>query len=218
MIPHDSVMHFGILNSLRAWNFFLLDDSIDTSCNVGGFGIDGGLSTLLGSSLANKDRLHFGIFGDLAFFYDMNSLGNRHVGNNLRIMLVNNAKGSEFKLYSHPASKLGSEADEYIAAARHYGNKSPQLVKHYSEDLKFQYLSASCKEEFLEVYPKFLVKHSDRPILFEVFTNSEDENKALFSINNILVSKEAQIKDKIKALVGESNIHAISKVVGLIKG
>lgn len=217
MIPHDSVMHFGILNSLRAWNFFLLDDSIDTSCNVGGFGIDGGLSTLLGSSLATKDRLHFGIFGDLAFFYDMNSLGNRHVGNNLRIMLVNNAKGSEFKLYSHPASKLGSEADEYIAAARHYGNKSPQLVKHYSEDLGFQYLSASCKVEFLEVYPKFLVKHSDRPILFEVFTNSEDENKALFSINNILVSKEAQIKDKIKALVGESNIHAISKVVGLIK-
>ena len=73
MIPHDAVMHFGILNSLRAWNFFLLDDSIDTSCNVGGFGIDGGLSTLLGSSLATKDRLHFGIFGDLAFFYDMNS-------------------------------------------------------------------------------------------------------------------------------------------------
>lgn len=217
MIPHHSVMHFGILNSLRAWNFFQLDETIDTSCNVGGFGIDGGLSTLLGASLANPNTLHFGVFGDLAFFYDMNSLGNRHVGNNLRIMLVNNAKGSEFKLYSHPASKLGSEADEYIAAARHYGNKSLRLVRHYSEDLGFFYMSASCKDEFLEEYPKFLVKHSDRPILFEVFTNSEDEDKALFAINNILVSKEAQIKDKIKALVGEGNIHAISKVVGLIK-
>lgn len=216
-MPQSSFMHFGILNSLRAWNFFDVDESIETSCNVGGFGIDGGLSTLLGASLANPDRLHFGIFGDLAFFYDMNSLGNRHLGNNLRIMLVNNAKGSEFKLYSHPASKLGTEADEYIAAAHHYGNKSPLLVKHYSEDLGFMYISANSKEEFLDNYPKFIVGHSDKPILFEIFTNSEDESKALFAMNNIVVPTEFQLKDKIRKVLGEKNLWTFRNIMGSLK-
>ena len=216
-IPHNSFMHFGILNSLRAWNFFDIDESIETSCNVGGFGIDGGLSTLLGASLAHPDRLHFGVFGDLAFFYDMNSLGNRHLGNNLRILLINNAKGSEFKLYSHPASQLGVEADEYIAAAHHYGNKSPLLVKHYSEDLGFMYISASSKEKFLDNYPKFLVENSNKPILFEVFTNSEDESKALFAMNNIIVPKDEKLKDKIKKVLGEKNIRTIHNIIGSVK-
>ena len=48
-----------------------------------GFGIDGNMSALLGASLAKSDKLYFGVIGDLAFFYDMNCLGNRHVGSNL---------------------------------------------------------------------------------------------------------------------------------------
>ena len=216
-IPAYSVMHFGILNSLRAWNFFLTDNSIETSSNVGGFGIDGGLSTLLGASLANPNQVHFGIFGDLAFFYDMNCLGNRHLGNNLRIILVNNALGSEFKLYSHPASKFGKEANKYIAAAHHYGNQSPFLIRHYSEDLGFKYLSANSKEELIEKYPQFIVEQSDKSIVFEVFTNAEDENKALSIMNNLIISKEEQIKDKIKGVIGKNRINAISNILGSIR-
>src|SRR5690606_32428998 len=47
-IPVNSTIHFGILNSLRAWNFFELPKSVSSASNVGGFGIDGGLSTLIG--------------------------------------------------------------------------------------------------------------------------------------------------------------------------
>jgi hypothetical protein len=79
-------------------NFFKFDESIDVICNVGGFGIDGPVSTLLGQSVSNRDRLYFGQIGDLAFFYDMNALGNRHVGGNLRILLVNNNLGVEFRI------------------------------------------------------------------------------------------------------------------------
>ena len=68
-MPKDCVVHFGMLNSLRSWNFFQLDESIDCYANVGGFGIDGGVSSLVGSSLAHPEKIHFGIFGDLAFFY-----------------------------------------------------------------------------------------------------------------------------------------------------
>src|SRR5690606_26981043 len=58
-IPSGATLHFGILNSLRAWNFFELDSTITTASNVGGFGIDGGLSTLIGASLYNRDKLYF---------------------------------------------------------------------------------------------------------------------------------------------------------------
>ena len=96
-VPQNSVMHFGILNSLRCWNCFELDRTVRGYSNTGGFGIDGGVSSLIGASLSNKNTIYYGIFGDLAFFYDMNSLGNRHIGSNIRILVANNGLGGEFK-------------------------------------------------------------------------------------------------------------------------
>lgn len=217
-VSENSVIHFGILNSLRAWNFFEVPNSVSTSSNVGGFGIDGGLSTLLGASLADPNKLHLGIIGDLAFFYDMNSLGNRHIGRNLRILLVNNAKGSEFKLYSHPASRLGQEGDPFIAAAGHYGQQSPHLVRHYAEALGFEYLTAGTKEEFLQQYEHFLSPELfGSPVLFEVFTKTEDESEALKTVNSLKKSTENQRKDKIKRLIGEENAHTIKRAINKLK-
>lgn len=62
--------------------FFPIDQTIECYSNVGAFGIDGGLSTLIGQSIVT-DKLCFMIIGDLAFFYDMNSLSIR----NIKIML-----------------------------------------------------------------------------------------------------------------------------------
>lgn len=114
-LPSDAVIHFGILNSLRSWNFFELPEGVYSNSNVGGFGIDGGMSALIGASLANPQKIYFGVFGDLAFFYDLNSLGNRHVNSNIRILLINNGKGAEFRNYSHPAAAFGEKADQFIA-------------------------------------------------------------------------------------------------------
>lgn len=216
-LPENSVIHFGILNSLRSWNFFEIPRSVRAYCNVGGFGIDGDMSTLLGASLVNKEILYFGIFGDLAFFYDMNSLGNRHVGGNIRILLVNNGKGTEFRHYTHPGSKFGERADAYIAAGGHYGNKSPLLVKHYSEDLGFKYFSASTKEDFMKYIDEFMNPGSyNQPMLFEVFTNHEDENDALKAISTIVADKPDFLKSLkhtasqiIKNTIGEEVYNAI---------
>ncbi len=217
-LPKNSILHFGILHSLRSWNYVETDNTITAYSNVGGFGIDGGVSTLIGSSMASPDKLHFGFFGDLAFFYDMNVLGNRYVGSNVRILLINNAIGTEFKLYSHPASKLGNEADEFIAAARHYGNKSPNLVKHYAEDLGFQYITASNKDEFEEVSKVFLQPNiTEKPILLEVFTDFAVENEALQLINRIVKSKENQRKDTIKKIIGADNAHALKSLVNKLR-
>ena len=175
-LPAGCVIHFGIYNSLRTWNMFRLDPSIQASCNVGGFGIDGACSTLIGASLADTDKLHFLCVGDLAFFYDLNAIGNRHVGNHVRIILINNGRGVEFRKKDHPGYRFGMDADLYIAAAGHYGCQSKDLVKHYATDLGFEYLAASTKEEFDEVAERFLVPSlTEKPMLLEVFPDFEDD-------------------------------------------
>ena len=217
-LPKDCEIHFGIYHSLRSWNFFKLPIGIQAKCNVGGFGIDGGVSTMIGASLSNPNKLFIGVFGDLAFFYDMNVVGNRHVGNNVRILLINNGKGNEFRNYGHPCYFLGDEADKYIAAAGHYGNMSNLLVKNYAENLGYEYITASNKEEFNNVVEKFLSpENNDKPMLFEVFTETEDESDALETILNMVVDNKTIVKDKlkkaVKEIVGQRGIETIKKVI-----
>lgn len=217
-IPQNSVLHLGILNSLRAWNLFDLPKSVNVFSNVGGFGIDGCLSSMIGTSLVNKDRLYFGVFGDLATFYDLNVLANRHLGSNLRIMLINNGLGQEFKNYNHPGARFKEKTDDFIAAKGHNGKQSHLLMKHFTEDLGFEYLSASNKEEFSIAYPKFLNNRiGDKPLFFEVFTNSEEENEALYLIKHIEQPTDKEkitntIKQTLKNTVGDKLINKIKKL------
>lgn len=213
-LPKKSVLHLGILNTLRSWNFFNINGNINSYCNVGGFGIDGNLSSLIGASLYDRAKLYFGIFGDLSFFYDMNSLGNRHIGNNLRVLVINNGLGTEFKNYSHTGAIFGNETDKYIAAGGHYGSKSKELIKNYAENLGFQYLSASNKVEFLSLYKTFITEtFVDKPILFEVFTNSIDESNALEYIRSIEKDNKVILKAKAKEILGNKLTSIVRKVI-----
>jgi hypothetical protein len=165
---------------------FHLPYGVQSTSNVGCCGIDGCTSALIGSSRASPNRLCYLVTGDLAFFYDMNVLGNRHIDNNVRLMVVNNGVGVEFKFYHHQSDFL--DVDKYIGAAGHFGNKSPLLVKHYAEDLGFEYLTASNKDEFLANLDRFTESNlTDKPMIFEVFTNHEDESEALRLMCNIVV-------------------------------
>ena len=209
-LPEKSVINFSIFNSLRSWNFFQMPISIESCCNVGGFGIDGAISTIIGSSLGRAKTLHFLVVGDLAFFYDLNSLGNRHINNNLRILLVNNGRGIEFRKLDHPGSKFGEDADLFFAAAGHYGNKSQNLVRHYSEDLGFIYMQASNKKEFEKCLETFVAPQLlEKSVIFEVFTKTEDEIQALYSIRNIKRDAKILLKTKVK--------NAVNEIVNIVK-
>lgn len=221
-VPVNSAIHATINNSFRSWNILNLPTGVEGSTNVGGFGIDGGLSTMIGASLVHKDKLYFCITGDLAFFYDMNSLGNRHVGNNVRVMLINNGRGQEFRNYQHPGSLFGEDADKFVAAGGHFGQQSRELVKHYAEDLGFKYMQANSKEEFLKVYKEFFDdKITDQPMFLEVFTTTEDENDALHAIRNIIpkdINLKSAVKDGVKKLIGYKTSKAISAFKDTLKG
>lgn len=215
-LPEGCAFHLGILNSLRAWEMFDVPTSVQGNgfVNTGGFGIDGCMSSMIGGAIARPDQLHFLVIGDLAFFYDLNSLGNRHVGNNLRILLINNGKGTEFRNYNHPAAQFGEDADKYMAAAGHYGNKSLQLVRHYAEDLGYEYMQASGKEEYMSHLERFLTPElTEKPILFEVFTNNEDESDALKLMNTLISEPSAKIKQAVKAIMPRTIQSALKKII-----
>ncbi len=200
-LPKNSVLYLGILNSLRSWNYFDTPASVEEHSNVGGFGIDGIMSSMIGASFVDK-RLHYAVVGDLSFFYDMNSLGNRQIGNNVRILIVDNGKGMEFRLINHNGAMFGDETDKYIAAGGHFGHKSPSVVRDLAKNWGYEYLTASSKEEFNKVAPHFLdPKIEDKPIVFEVFTDTESETGALKQMEEIIQDENMLMKRKIKGTV-----------------
>lgn len=217
-LPKGSLLHIGVSNTRRSWNMFHLPEGVESACNVGCCGIDGCVSSLIGASLVNPNRLCFGIVGDLTFFYDLNSLGNHHIGKNLRLMLINNGIGAEFRLGSHRCNDFGDDANKYMAAQGHFGNKSHELVKHYAEDLGFRYLSANNKEEFLEALKEFTSpKLSDKSMILEVFTRHEDESEALARMSNIevdaVVKAKASLKNAVKSMLSDEAKAMIKKVI-----
>lgn len=212
-IPENSILHLGILNTLRSWNFFETPETVNCFCNTGGFGIDGIVSTFIGSSLADPMKLHFCVIGDLAFFYDLNAIANHNVLNNLRILLINNGCGTEFKNYSHFAAQFGDDANQFIAAMGHYGQKSTELVKNYATNLGFEYLTASDKKTYLKNLDRFICPELlEKPILFEVFTDYHNESEALHIINHIVEDKTSTgevVKNMAKGILGDKCVETI---------
>lgn len=215
-LPNNCELYLGILNSLRCWNYFETDKSIVGFSNTGGYGIDGGVSSAVGAAIVNPYKLCFCVTGDLAFFYDMNSLGNRHIGNNIRILIVNNGIGEEFKHNMTVITKAGfrEEANSYMAAEGHFGNKSRNLVKHFAEDLGFEYLAANSKEEFLKNIEYFVnPSRHDRPIVFEAFTEYQDETDALELLQTMVKTASGTTKQLAKKILGEKGVQFIKKVI-----
>ena len=211
--PEGVSVYFAILNSLRCWNYFKAPYGIVGYSNTGGFGIDGGLSTLIGSSFANREKLYFCIMGDLGFFYDMNSLGIRHLGNNVRILLINNGRGTEFTNFNHLGATFGENAKTFFAAAGHFGNQSRNLVKHFATDLGLEYLSAENKKEYLEKMDYFVSSDTyKKSVLLEVFTNGEDESEAIRIMRSLEVDSKQIAKQAIKSFLGEKMIDNIRKI------
>lgn len=220
-LPKESVLHLGILSPLRSWNYFDIDKSIEVECNEGGFGIDGNMSTLVGASKINPDKIHFAVVGDLSFFYDVNVLGNRHVDRNVRILLINNSLGAEFILFKQINCIYVQDVRKYISAEGHNGKQSPLLVHDIATDLGYEYMCAWDKEQFNKVYERFITPElTDKPMIFEVFTQPDDENEALKRMWNIVkapTSLKHEAKQAVKNVIGKDNINKVKEIVKILK-
>lgn len=82
IMPSDACVHFG---SRFFCNCDYLKDVRFRSDHVT---MDGNLSMLIGSAVVVPEQLHIGVFTSEEIAYDLNMLGNRHVGNNLIVMCI----------------------------------------------------------------------------------------------------------------------------------
>ncbi len=154
-MPDNSLFHIGVgatTNLVHQVNT-VPDKPLDVYINMGTNGIDGSASSFMGQvAVDESSRLKFMQIGDVSFFYDMNSLWNKDLKGNIRIMMVNNS---------------GS------GLLRHYGSKGTYaphsaIAKGWVTDLGFTYITCGDKNSFDEAMKRF-VSDEDAPMFFEVF-------------------------------------------------
>ena len=179
----------SINNAIRITNFFHLKKNVKVYANIGTYGIDGCLSSLIGQAAAT-DAICYMIIGDLAFFYDMNALRIKHIGTNIRILLINNEGGSEFY---YNGSWL-DEASDLHTTARHH-TKAEGWVKENN----FIYLSAHDKESFDIAMTTFMSTDTDKSVFLEVFTEMKTDSDVIHNFYAIGRPKpESDMKRRIK--------------------
>ena len=139
-------------------------------CNRGVNGIEGSLSTAAGFSLATHD-MTVCVIGDLSFFYDQNALRNSNLRGNLRIILLNNRGGGIFRQL--PGLSDSPAADDLVMASH---ENTAQGICTQND---IGYMSAKNMDEMQIGIVTLLTRESERPMLLEVFTDSNDDVKAL---------------------------------------
>ena len=160
------VLHLANSSSVRYAELFRKTRRLLTLCNRGTSGIEGSLSTALGFARKRAEERHFIVIGDLSFFYDLNALGLPEVGSNVRVLLLNNQRGSIFQ--SLPTLEMDRLSQRYITAEH-------QLqAQGWAESCGWEYLSVHEASELEETITYF-VGPAERPRLLEAFVSSEDE-------------------------------------------
>lgn len=210
-IPSGSILHMAINNAIRISNFFKLASNVRSYANIGTHGIDGCMSSLLGQAQVS-DGLAFLIVGDLSFFYDMNSLRIRHVGNNVRILLLNNHGGEEF----YYNGIWQDETSDIHTSARHANIAGP-----WAESCGFKYLHADDKASFDAMLPEFMAVDSNQPILFEIFSEMSTDSKAIYDFYDASRPHDAvsdatrAAKNFVKKTVGKETAVKIADKLGV---
>ncbi|MFC2114480.1 2-succinyl-5-enolpyruvyl-6-hydroxy-3-cyclohexene-1-carboxylic-acid synthase [Bacteroidota bacterium] len=162
-LPKNSIIQLGNSSPVRLANELSLQSnkhakSIAVFSNRGTSGIDGSLSSCVGSSLIS-DQLHFILIGDQSLMYDRNALWNSYIGSNLKIILLNNKGGGIFRRMEGPASQ--KELEEYFV------NYVETDFKNMSTQHGLAYFECDEIEKFDLVYKAF-VKESASSALLEI--------------------------------------------------
>ena len=152
-IPKNSILHLGVGQSFIECRRFKIDSTVSVYCNMGTNGIDGCTSTFMGQCSVVEDKLCFLLVGDLSFFYDMNSIWNKPLKKNIRILMVNN-------------NGTGLLRGHNLQAVSSVHNTA---AEGWVRSTGFEYIAAHTKEEFDAKLKYFLSNKPDKALFFEVF-------------------------------------------------
>ncbi len=151
-------------------------------CNRGVNGIEGTLSTAAGLSIylseyhspdAKSQQKVFCVLGDLSFFYDQNALWNQNLNGSLRILVLNNGGGAIFGKFE---GLKKSKAREQLVMAEHRTS-----AYHICEAQDVDYRNADDMPSMKNGIDWLIHTESPRPMLLEVFTDIDADNRAMKS-------------------------------------
>ncbi len=178
-IPENSNLHMGNSSVVRYCQLFDPIGSFNYFSNRGTSGIDGSTSTSAGVAFAGPSKCNVIITGDISFFYDSNALWNDYLGNNLKIVLINNSGGGIFKIIEGPSNT--SQLSKYFEAKHNY--KARDLCKGFG----VEYFEASTNEQIENSMEEFYADSiNGRPKLIEIFTPSDINDKVLKQFFNFI--------------------------------
>jgi 2-succinyl-5-enolpyruvyl-6-hydroxy-3-cyclohexene-1-carboxylate synthase len=159
-LPENSIFHIANSMVVRYSNLIGLEKgkNIEVFANRGTSGIDGSLSSALGSALKTQKTVTC-LIGDMSFFYDRNAFWNTYLPDNLRVILINNHGGNIFRIIDGP-------------------NKQPEVSKYFEtkQNSSAEYFCVENDVEYQKVFDEtslenalnLLHQKTSRPVVIEV--------------------------------------------------
>lgn len=203
-IPPNSILHLGNSTTIRVAQFFEWDSSVKIYCNRGKHGIDGSMSSFIGQASVT-DKTAFLLIGDLSFFYDMNALWNRYQGKNIRIMLFNNGGASLFH--------YNQGLPNYPLLNNNVAAEHTTTAEGWCRSQGYDYLCSKNKEEFDANLPLFTSTDSEKPIIFEVFTDKALDGDLLHVLQEANAEEVAQNRQYINAFKNKVKATRLGRAV-----
>ncbi|AHW60440.1 2-succinyl-5-enolpyruvyl-6-hydroxy-3-cyclohexene-1-carboxylate synthase [Draconibacterium orientale] len=168
LIPENSVVHLGNSSPVRYALIAEWAKNTTFFSNRGTSGIDGPLSTAVGYASVSE-KINTVLIGDLSFFYDSNALWNNYLGENLRIIVINNGGGNIFSLIKGPG--------ESPAFQQHFYAENKCKAQGIAQTFGLDYLSAENEVELKESLTELYSPTRKTPTILEVFTDAEVNTK-----------------------------------------
>jgi 2-succinyl-5-enolpyruvyl-6-hydroxy-3-cyclohexene-1-carboxylate synthase len=177
LLPENSVLHMANSSVVRYFQLFDPIKNVRYESNRGTSGIDGSTSTAVGAAIANPNKQHFLVTGDVSFIYDSNALWITEFPKNLKIIVVNNKGGGIFKIIPGPATS--SQGKKYFEAT--HSQNAQSIAAAFGLICK----SIDKKSDLLDSLENiFDINNSTQ--LLEIHTDSEQNPKDLDFFFNYL--------------------------------
>jgi 2-succinyl-5-enolpyruvyl-6-hydroxy-3-cyclohexene-1-carboxylate synthase len=175
-LPDYGNLHLGNSSIVRLASMvgFIPGSRQQVFSNRGTSGIDGILSTAVGSALASQ-VLTTVILGDLSFFYDRNALWNRYVPEHLRVVVFNNDGGGIFRLLE--GSRELPELNHHFEVE--HGLSAEMTAKEHG----LEYLQCNDWRSLEACLPQ-LFREKSGPALLEIFFDKNVSSRAFFEFKS----------------------------------
>ncbi len=158
---------------------------IDVYANRGASGIDGNISTALGTGAARPDRPLVAIVGDITFYHDMNGLLAVHrCGIPITIVLLNNNGGGIF--HRLPISQFDPPFTDYFVTS--HGLDFSHAAKMYG----LKYVRAEGRDAFRDAFSQSVNSRSST--IVEVPTDARHDLKRRNEIMQVIHKRLSELK------------------------